>query len=618
MADDSGITLDKTHRFKAGTLNPLNTDSTETFDSQRSDFFELLKTDIFDKRSPDIFKGSGPYKAIVLRVDETGGPKDTGLAAYYSMMMGTSTSLVKIKAYVDILHSHLPTPSGDGKVDGPHQAIIDMYPTYIAVDSETPAPSVGDVVWVDYQNASSFSGPMYMGPIVGGKTSVNANPGATQGASAAKPCNPGLQMTPPPGGTVKKLPPTAPSVKNKMHQADTPATQGEDKLEGQKPKSAPNPQQACATTPTSPAGQALDIPVTPVPGAVITGPVSGFSAKRGKAFGKAKWKTMCVMHDTATIKTAQKQYNSFMKIGGGYNYIVGRDGTVKNLHDPMARSAASNWANPFSFSISMVTPAGTYAVGRKKQKALAVERDKLGFIMVGKDSNIPSLKTPARIPWCDGGTFPLPSLMQVEAVYRVLSGLITNPPDPKFQVPNKYIAAINGEFIWGRFAGQLRMEVGKKGKVNAKTYWRGLDTSKPLTKGQEYRKGPQLEDRHYGIAAHGRWTHNDGYFGEYYCLGRSLGLASQDAYFATIAAIWLSGHTKKSAFHRGGRGANRSVTSQPNMKLAELGKKLYGNLPLSTYVKGQEKNDKLVNLANHLKEYPFAWAGPTSISNIWT
>ena len=68
MADDSGITLDKTHRFKAGTLNPLNTDSTETFDSQRSDFFELLKTDIFDKRSPDIFKGSGPYKAIVLRL----------------------------------------------------------------------------------------------------------------------------------------------------------------------------------------------------------------------------------------------------------------------------------------------------------------------------------------------------------------------------------------------------------------------------------------------------------------------------------------------------------------------------------------------------------------------
>jgi len=53
------------------------------------------------------------------------------------------------------------------------------------------------------------------------------------------------------------------------------------------------------------------------------------------------------------------------------------------------------------------------------------------------------------------------------------------------------------------------------------------------------------------------------------------------------------------------------------MKLAELGKKLYGNLPLNTYVKGQEKNDKLTNLKAHLEERPFAWAGPTSISNIW-
>ena len=44
-----------------------------------------------------------------------------------------------------------------------------------------------------------------------------------------------------------------------------------------------------------------------------------------------------------------------------------------------------------------------------------------------------------------------------------------------------------------------------------------------------------------GIIAHARWsgTHTDGIPGEYYCLGRALGLNEMDAWYATLAAYTL-------------------------------------------------------------------------------
>ena len=102
---------------------------------------------------------------------------------------------------------------------------------------------------------------------------------------------------------------------------------------------------------------------------------------------------------------------------------------------------------------------------------------------------------------------------------------------------------------------------------------------------------------HHGILSHMRWeNHNDGQQIEYYCLGRALGLSSNDAYYAMIGALstvykndtssYISGWNKKYPQ------LDTGYTYFPDAMgrfYVKLGKKLWGNNgPLNWY---QESSD---------------------------
>jgi len=73
--------------------------------------------------------------------------------------------LVKIKARVPEVHSMLPVPDQLGSEQGPHQQIIDMYPTFVAMSTAVQVPNPGDLVWVDWGNRQNWSDPFYIRPV---------------------------------------------------------------------------------------------------------------------------------------------------------------------------------------------------------------------------------------------------------------------------------------------------------------------------------------------------------------------------------------------------------------------------------------------------------------------
>lgn len=119
-----------------------------------------------DTFKTDAIETSGPYKAIVLRVE----PKDDSfpIGSWIKSVFSSAENpadLAKIKARIPELHAMLPEPEVLGSSDGPHQKIIDMYPTFVAQDDKVETPKEGDIVWVDFGNVRNFADPIYLGPV---------------------------------------------------------------------------------------------------------------------------------------------------------------------------------------------------------------------------------------------------------------------------------------------------------------------------------------------------------------------------------------------------------------------------------------------------------------------
>ena len=140
----------------------------------------------------------GPYKAVVLRVEKNSGNAIAGSWLNNIIAMNTQEvpPLVRIKARIPEIHSGIPIPDNKGSEDGPHQKIIDFYPTYEAVSSDLPEPQEGDIIYVDYGNKNTLSDPVYVKPL-GGITSGAGAGGAFSGKGVHG-CVGGLQATAPP------------------------------------------------------------------------------------------------------------------------------------------------------------------------------------------------------------------------------------------------------------------------------------------------------------------------------------------------------------------------------------------------------------------------------------
>ena len=148
----------------------------------------------------DALLGTGPYKAIVLRVETDDKTSEAGswLSNTFSSFFGAAPKIVKIKARIPEIHAALPVPDQVGDAEGPHQPIIDLYPTFIAQDTQVEAPKAGDIVNVDFGNKNTYSDPIYLGPLVKTAQGAGGAGGAFGGADAFGNCgasNP-IQGTP--------------------------------------------------------------------------------------------------------------------------------------------------------------------------------------------------------------------------------------------------------------------------------------------------------------------------------------------------------------------------------------------------------------------------------------
>lgn len=164
-----------------GDLNPI---APPTFRrrTRPTSVLDAVHRAIQSNESIDSLNNTGPYKAIVLRVDDRSMIKMPPGNSWFSWFSaGESYPFHRIKARIPELHAMLPVPKEYGATKGSDATIIEMYPTFEANSDELDAPAVGDVVWVDFENKLNMTGPIFIGPVFG---APNVNPNGAMAPTA--------------------------------------------------------------------------------------------------------------------------------------------------------------------------------------------------------------------------------------------------------------------------------------------------------------------------------------------------------------------------------------------------------------------------------------------------
>ena len=168
---------------------------------------------------PDGLANVGEFKGVVLQIvtgpmaNDTTQEKGGWFSSFYEneSEIAEYGSLIEIKVRVPEVHSMLPIPDQIGQEVPPEQqAIIDMYPTYVAQSTAVQEPKPGDLVWVDWGNRQNWTDPYYIRPVK--EVGVGAGQGGNRGRGAHIDCSGGAYRTAPPSGDSKaganaKVPP---------------------------------------------------------------------------------------------------------------------------------------------------------------------------------------------------------------------------------------------------------------------------------------------------------------------------------------------------------------------------------------------------------------------------
>jgi len=119
-----------------GDLNQIEKPNTAiTYDPTDTTVMGAMRNILKDQYNNKVFDNVGTLKGIVLRVEP--GQDDSANSIWASLPGMTTKPLKQLKVRVPEIHSALPEPSLYGDVpNGPHQDIIDLYPTCTANDEE--------------------------------------------------------------------------------------------------------------------------------------------------------------------------------------------------------------------------------------------------------------------------------------------------------------------------------------------------------------------------------------------------------------------------------------------------------------------------------------------------
>lgn len=161
--------------YQYGDLNPGVTSTPARQDNlvvDRTTGLGAITNTIKSVYESNNLQGLTRFKGIVLR-DETESQEQSFIDAVYGLLGdNTNLSIAAYKVRIPEVHI-LPVPNKVSSASGanveqdpgPHQAIIDMYPTFLAASTQTETAQPGDIVWVTFQNIEERIGPIYLGPI---------------------------------------------------------------------------------------------------------------------------------------------------------------------------------------------------------------------------------------------------------------------------------------------------------------------------------------------------------------------------------------------------------------------------------------------------------------------
>ena len=187
-----------------GDLNPLVKKNGKVYRDNETDSIEVLKDIAANEFRSETILGTGPYKAICLRVEGAvnGGTNTSPVALtwldrlYDVFESKPEQNFTAVKAYIPEIHgSWLPAPK-----DLQDHAAINRFPTFVARQAGTgeSPPKEGEFIWVDFGNRLTLDDPQYLGKLhsdVGAAITAAA-------AAAAFPCNNGLNMRAPGGDNI--------------------------------------------------------------------------------------------------------------------------------------------------------------------------------------------------------------------------------------------------------------------------------------------------------------------------------------------------------------------------------------------------------------------------------
>ena len=163
-----------------GVLNPMKESmSGKYFDSDNTKPLDIVGRTTIDHFSENILEKAGQLVGVVLRVDgytQQGFVDPNGYAATSTLQVrdlsqASAPNLLQLRVRIPELHAHLPVPEGlpDATVESEDHNIINMYPCFVAksevISQQVPEP--GSLVWVDFQNRSTYQGPIYHGMVEG-------------------------------------------------------------------------------------------------------------------------------------------------------------------------------------------------------------------------------------------------------------------------------------------------------------------------------------------------------------------------------------------------------------------------------------------------------------------
>ena len=209
--------------FAFGDLNPVQKRrTTPSADPGSMSILDALKEVVTSHYTPDSTRGTGPYKGIVLRVEEEMDQNNPAPGNWLSTVFGPQgmfaslnpfsvpKTLKRYKVRIPEIHVTLPSPqkyAQDPKEQGDHQKIINMYPTFVAADSNAAEAGPGDIVWVDFGNKENFEDPTYIGPVFpppdAGSGGSGGSGGGASGSEAFGSCGGGAGLSGASGGSIK-------------------------------------------------------------------------------------------------------------------------------------------------------------------------------------------------------------------------------------------------------------------------------------------------------------------------------------------------------------------------------------------------------------------------------